>query len=276
MPSIHLSNTTIDLVREQLKEGRSMVKVAQDLAVSLCFDIENAFSVVMQIANYEPTVPDWHMGSHIQTHDRLVTVKRVFQCPSILLLDNVLSDEECEEIKRRALPELKGSVVATRDESQKTDTAARRSETAYLTRGMDDFIRKIDQRCSDIMHAPVEWGEHLQVVRYQPGGEYRPHYDFFPIDRNADTARALKLRLTGGNRTATLLMYLNDVEEGGETFFPGLGLAVKPSKGAAIYFHYTDGQGRFDPQTLHGGAPVVSGEKWIVTKWIRQGPHEIL
>ncbi len=65
-------------------------------------------------------------------------------------------------------------------------------------------------------------------------------------------------------------MYLNDVADGGSTVFPELKLTVGPKKGAGVYFEYCNARGQVDPLTLHGGLPVLDGEKWIATKWVRQ------
>jgi prolyl 4-hydroxylase len=69
---------------------------------------------------------------------------------------------------------------------------------------------------------------------------------------------------------STLIIYLNDVEEGGETVFPESGLSVSPRQGSGLYFEYCNHLGQLDPLSLHAGAPVIAGEKWIVTKWMRQ------
>ena len=74
----------------------------------------------------------------------------------------------------------------------------------------------------------------------------------------------------GGQRVSTLVMYLSDVEQGGETTFPDVGVSVVPKKGAAVYFEYCNSQGQVDPLSLHAGNPVIKGEKWIATKWMRQ------
>jgi prolyl 4-hydroxylase len=68
-------------------------------------------------------------------------------------------------------------------------------------------------------------------------------------------------------------MYLNDVEAGGSTVFPEVGLDVLPRRGNAVYFAYTTEQGELDARSLHGGSPVSAGEKWIATKWFRQRPY---
>lgn len=77
----------------------------------------------------------------------------------------------------------------------------------------------------------------------------------------------------GGQRIATLIMYLNDVEAGGSTVFPEVGLDVLPRRGNAVYFAYCTETGVLDPRSLHGGSPVGAGEKWIATKWFRQGEY---
>ena len=75
-----------------------------------------------------------------------------------------------------------------------------------------------------------------------------------------------------GQRVATLILYLNEPEEGGETIFPELNLKIRPVKGHAVYFSYFH-RGQVDPKTLHGGAPVIKGEKWIATRWVREKPY---
>ena len=72
------------------------------------------------------------------------------------------------------------------------------------------------------------------------------------------------------NRISTLIMYLNDVEEGGETIFPSLNLSIKPQKGMAVYFEYFYNDQAVNELTLHGGSPVIKGEKWVATQWMRK------
>ncbi len=89
------------------------------------------------------------------------------------------------------------------------------------------------------------------------------------FDLQGDPGSAVHLA-KGGQRVSTMVIYLNDVEEAGETTFPDVGLSVTPKKGAAVYFEYCNSQNQVDPLTLHAGAPVAAGEKWIATKWMRQ------
>jgi prolyl 4-hydroxylase len=109
----------------------------------------------------------------------------------------------------------------------------------------------------------------LQILHYGPTGEYRPHFDYFPPDQPGSAVHTAR----GGQRVATLVIYLNDVPGGGETIFPEAGLSVAAKQGGAVYFRYMNGQRQLDPLTLHGGAPVITGEKWIMTKWMRERPY---
>jgi prolyl 4-hydroxylase len=111
----------------------------------------------------------------------------------------------------------------------------------------------------------VNHGEGLQILRYRPGAEYRPHHDYFdPV--HPGTAKILE---RGGQRVGTLVMYLNTPEGGGATTFPDVGLEVAPVRGNAVFFSYD--RAHPSTRTLHGGAPVTAGEKWVATKWLRQG-----
>ena len=115
-----------------------------------------------------------------------------------------------------------------------------------------------------LVNWPEENGEGLQILRYAPGAQYRPHYDYFdPAEPGTPT-----ILRRGGQRVGTLVMYLQEPERGGATVFPDIGLEVAPKRGTAVFFSYE----RPDPgtRTLHGGAPVLAGEKWVATKWLRE------
>ncbi|MCX7125655.1 MAG: 2OG-Fe(II) oxygenase, partial [Gammaproteobacteria bacterium] len=128
------------------------------------------------------------------------------------------------------------------------------------------FIARIDRRVSELMQLPVVNGEGLQILHYKKDAEYKPHFDYFPTEKSGSKIHVAR----GGQRVATLILYLNNVEEGGETIFPEINLKVQPQQGNAIYFAYTNAKSQVDPLTLHGGCPVLRGEKWIATKWMRQ------
>jgi prolyl 4-hydroxylase len=104
------------------------------------------------------------------------------------------------------------------------------------------------------------------VLRYRPGAQYRPHFDYFDP---AQPGTQAVLR-GGGQRVATLLMYLNTPLHGGATTFPDADLEIAAVTGHALFFAYD--RPHPDTLTLHGGAPVLEGEKWVATKWLRADP----
>ena len=126
------------------------------------------------------------------------------------------------------------------------------------------MVAAIEARIARLLGWPLENGEGLQVLRYGPGAEYKPHYDYFD-PAEPGTASILA---RGGQRVATLIMYLQEPDQGGATVFPDLRLQVVPRRGSAVFFSYS--QAHPCSQSLHGGMPVLAGEKWIATKWLRE------
>ena len=197
--------------------------------------------------------------------DRWVKVLLTLRHPRIIVFGDLLSDEECDAMRALAGTRLARSetVAIASDGSEVND--ARTSEGMFFERGETALIQRVEARVAALLNWPLAHGEGLQVLRYRPGAEYLPHYDYFDPD-HAGTPAILK---RGGQRVATLVTYLNTPEAGGATTFPDVRLEVSPIKGNAVFFSYD--QPRPLTQTLHGGAPVLAGEKWVATKWLREG-----
>jgi prolyl 4-hydroxylase len=160
------------------------------------------------------------------------------------------------------------SLVINRDSSGAIPDATRTSSGMHFERGASAVADDLQRRLMGIIGMPIEYGEPLQVLRYGPGEVYEPHFDYFTDDGSPESTLAMN-----GQRIATLICYLADVEFGGATVFPTAGFEVRPSQGRAVYFSDVHQDGSVDPETLHGGAPVGSGEKWIVTQWCRDRPY---
>ncbi|TCP56033.1 prolyl 4-hydroxylase [Tumebacillus sp. BK434] len=206
-------------------------------------------------------------GRVISTSDRDVHVVVRSERPVIVVFDDMLSADECDEMLLLAQSRgvLRSTVVDPQSGAGTVDNV-RTSFGTYFQRGENELIARVEQRLAEVMNVPLEHGEGLQVLHYKGGGEYRPHFDFFPPSSPGNQRHLAN----GGQRVSTMILYLNDVPAGGETIFPQISLSVVPKKGAAVYFEYCNSQGQVDPLTLHGGAPVTQGEKWIATKWVRQ------
>jgi prolyl 4-hydroxylase len=200
------------------------------------------------------------------TSDREVAMLFALAAPRVILFGDLLAPEECEELIEMSRGKLARSSVVNAATGNYDVHPHRTSSGTHFNRGENPLIQRIERRVSELVQHPVERGEPLQILHYQPGGEYKPHYDYFDP---AQPGNDIVLR-QGGQRVATLVMYLNDVEAGGSTVFPEIGLDVLPRRGNAVYFAYTTEQGQLDARSLHGGNPVTEGEKWIATKWFRQ------
>jgi prolyl 4-hydroxylase len=202
----------------------------------------------------------------IETTDRKVDILFALNAPRIILFGGLLSHDECDQMVKLAEPKLTRSTVVNTVTGNYDVHPDRTSRGGHFQRGENALVKRIEARISDLVGFPVENGEPIQILHYTPGAEYKPHFDYFDPKLPGNE----KVLAMGGQRVATLIMYLNDVEAGGSTVFPEVGIDVLPKKGNAVYFAYTTEDNQLDARSLHGGSPVQSGEKWIATKWIRQ------
>ena len=213
-------------------------------------------------------VPDLDLTgspSRIDAGDREVEVIATLGSPRVVVLGGLLSDEECDGLIEAARPRLARSLTVQTQTGGEEANPDRTSQGMFFQRGESELISRIEARIARLVQWPVDHGEGVQVLRYRPGAEYKPHYDYFdPGEPGTPT-----ILRRGGQRVGTLVMYLNQPEQGGGTTFPDIGLEVAPVRGNAVFFSYD----RPHPatRTLHGGAPVIAGEKWVATKWLREG-----
>ncbi|RQO56013.1 2-oxoglutarate-dependent dioxygenase [Paucibacter sp. KBW04] len=209
---------------------------------------------------------DVQANSLLAPDGQRVQIAAVLEHPQIVLFNQMLSDEECGQLMRLAETRLSRSTVVDEQLGEARAHEARTSAGAWFQRAEFELLSRIEARLAALLHWPVDRGEGLQVLRYAAGGEYRAHFDYF----NPGLPGSQRHLQTGGQRVGTCILYLDEVEAGGATRFPSLGFEVRPRRGAALYFASVDGQGVEDPATLHAGLPVLSGVKYIATKWLRQ------
>jgi predicted 2-oxoglutarate/Fe(II)-dependent dioxygenase YbiX len=128
----------------------------------------------------------------------------------------------------------------------------------------DFLLELVSLRTARAVQMPPENAEGLGVLHYRTGERYVAHVDYY-----AETPANAEHLAQKGQRSRTLLVYLNDDFEGGETDFPRIGRRFRPDAGGALIFHSTDPAGRVDPRSLHAGLPPTRGEKWVISKWFR-------
>jgi prolyl 4-hydroxylase len=200
--------------------------------------------------------------------DREVHVLASMRSPRVIVFGGLLDDAECDALIELARQRLVRSETVQTQTGASEVNEARTSEGMFFNRAENELIARVEARMAALLDWPVENGEGLQILRYGPGAEYRPHYDYFdPAQPGTPT-----ILQRGGQRVASLVCYLNTPAKGGATVFPDVHLDVAPVKGNAVFFSYD----RPHPMTrsLHGGAPVLEGEKWVATKWVRERRFE--
>lgn len=177
--------------------------------------------------------------------------------PDVRLFHGLFTTDECDFLMERAAPSLQPSLVVDPQTGAQVPNPVRTSHAAgFPLVAESPAIHALCRRLAEASSTHVKQGEPLQVLRYSPGQEYRPHFD--AIDQ-ADNQRVL-----------TFLVYLNEDYEGGETEFIATGLKVKGKKGDGLLFRNADATGSPDLNAQHAGLPVTAGEKYLASRWIRE------
>lgn len=211
-----------------------------------------------------PVPVGFNGSSELDIEGRRIQVLGNLQVPRLVVFGGLLSEDECDGLVERARSRLRPSATFNAATGRDEVHASRTSQGIHLPSQDDALLERIERRIAVLLDWPVENGETLQVLHYGPGAEYRPHYDYFdPETSGADAALS-----RGGQRVASLVMYLNTPTRGGSTSFPDAGYEVPAVRGNAVFFSYD----RPHPitRTLHAGSPVLEGEKWVATKWLRE------
>jgi prolyl 4-hydroxylase len=184
--------------------------------------------------------------------------------PRVVVMDDFVTARECDALCDLVTPRFQPSTVAGKPVSAEDLAKMRSSETAHVGFRQTPEVARIEARIEALTSWPQTMCEPLQIQRYLPGKQYLPHFDHFDPNQ-PDFADQLAF---GGQRVATLIIYLRTPDSGGATYFAGLGLRVAPRRGSALFFSYPEPI--ISNGLLHGGERVVSGEKWIATKWFRR------
>jgi prolyl 4-hydroxylase len=185
--------------------------------------------------------------------------------PIIYVVDAFISEDECQEFINCSKDKLQPATVVGLKEEQRLKE--RTNEFAWLEHNANESIHEVSKRLSILVQMPIRNAEMFQVVHYESGTEYKPHFDSF--DQSTELGK--KHWEPGGQRMITALIYLNDVVDGGATYFPKLNISINPKKGNVLVFHNTISETtNINPRSLHAGMPVTSGEKWAANLWFRE------
>lgn len=188
---------------------------------------------------------------------------------SIKVIENFLSDKECDHVIKLSEPRLRRATVMGSDKDEISNY--RTSDNVFISKTEDPVIRAISERVSRVNGIPIPNQEAVQILRYREGKYYKPHYDAC-LDDTKNCKQDQKLR---GVRINTALIYLSDTV-GGETSFNNLGKAFTPKKGMVVFFNpvvKTNNGYEHHPCSYHSALPVKSGIKFNLTVWSRDKPQ---
>ena len=179
----------------------------------------------------------------------------------IRLFRALLTHDECDFLAELAAPRFRPALIFHESRKQFVRDPLRDSDaSSFPIVSETPFVHALNRRIAAASGTSYEQGETLQILRYAPGQQYRPHFDAIPGMAN--------------QRIFTAIAWLTDGYEGGETAFPELGLAVRGDRGDLLLFANALPDGRPDPAMRHAGRPILSGTKLIASRWIRQRPPE--
>lgn len=194
----------------------------------------------------------------------------VCAAPRIRVVAGLFTPHECSWIIERARDRLqRAAVYAASENAGQIVDVRNNSEASFRPWDLDVATTFLRARLANAIRAPMHIFEHASVLHYAVGQQFAPHFDFLDpavAGQAADLAQR-------GQRVATALVYLNDAYDGGETDFPTLGWKFRGRPGDLLVFDNVDHAGSIDRRTLHAGAPPTTGEKWLLSQWIRDRPQ---
>eukprot|EP00545_Synedropsis_sp_CCMP1620_P004966 CAMPEP_0119007782 /NCGR_PEP_ID=MMETSP1176-20130426/3245_1 /TAXON_ID=265551 /ORGANISM="Synedropsis recta cf, Strain CCMP1620" /LENGTH=459 /DNA_ID=CAMNT_0006959997 /DNA_START=21 /DNA_END=1400 /DNA_ORIENTATION=- len=230
-------------------------------------DLNKMFDNIMTNEHYQQYEP--HALSMPDPTDAQKTDEGILDGPWVVVLDKLLTDEECDRLIQLGADE--GYKVSADVGRKKFDGSydssvnnGRTSHNAWCGDECmkDEATKRVNAKLENVTGIPEVNNEYLQLLRYEVGQFYQTHHDYIPHHTERQQ----------GVRTLTVFLYLNDVEAGGGTEFPTLGITVMPKKGKAVIWPsvFDEDPNDKDVRTEHGALPVEKGIKYGANAWIHQ------
>ena len=179
----------------------------------------------------------------------------------IFYIDNFLDNGECQHLVKVIRSKLRPSELSSPD----ADKFFRTSKTCDLAALNDNIIQNIDDKICTLLQIEKDLSEPIQGQYYEVGQEFKPHTDFFEDHELEINGGAL------GQRSYTVMIYLNSTEQGGETTFPLIDEEFSPREGKAVIWCNLNPDMSPNSYSMHHAKQVRRGYKAIITKWFRTG-----
>lgn len=199
---------------------------------------------------------------HVTCEARLAEIqpKIISADPYIALYPQLFSHAECKYLAVLGTPWLEKAYILDLEGQGRMDERVRDAHSCSIPNMAEDLVVQAVNRCiASATGTQASWGEPLNIIKYTPGQQYRPHHD----GTGSDNVSV---------RVLTALIWLNDQFEGGETDFPKIKVRVRGNVGDMLVFRNTRDNGEFDERMIHAGLPVTEGVKWMASRWIRGEP----
>ena len=187
--------------------------------------------------------------------DALPAGEVLSNAPRVILFRAAVTEAECAHLMTCPEREFRPALVRDGRGGERANPVRTSEEATIHALIEDPAVHAINRRLGALTGTDAGQGEQLQLLRYRPGQEYRPHVDWLDEDNR---------------RVMTALIYLNEDYSGGETRFVKTGLEVKGRTGDVLVFHNLGADGRVDPLSEHAGLPVRQGVKFIASRWIHE------
>jgi hypothetical protein len=213
------------------------------------------------------------IGEELTNQLDIPTATQHFDAPRVLTFERFLSPSICNWIIERAKPSLHAArVIHAQEGGRKVHSVRTNTGMGFSLIDTDLVMQLTQARIAKAIGTPMSHQEPTNILHYEPGQEYKPHYDFV----DPGVAHFQQELMTVGQRTVTFLIYLNDDYEGGATTFPRLDWSFRGKTGDALAFWNLTPEGNPDARTLHAGTPPTNGIKWLFSKWVRDRPTRLL
>jgi prolyl 4-hydroxylase len=199
--------------------------------------------------------------------------QQVCSAPRVLTVTNFFPKPACDWIIQRTRPRLAAARVnnpttgGSSIEFNRSNTGA-----GFSVLDSDLILELANARVAATIQIARQQQEPTNVLHYDPGQEFQPHFDFIDPGEPHFTDQVRQQ----GQRVVTALIYLNDDFDGGETAFPRLNWRFKGKAGDALIFWNTAADGALEQNSLHAGLPPTRGAKWIYSKWVRDRPVPLI
>jgi prolyl 4-hydroxylase len=191
----------------------------------------------------------------------------IFSKLHVVVKDNFLTDDECEHFINIGKKTIMNQALVAGDNDGEI-SKGRTGTNCWVKHNQTEVTQTVADRIAHVINMPLRYAESFQIIHYEQNQEYKPHYDGWNHDNSEKSKRMMGKR---GQRLCTCLVYLNTPEEGGDTIFPKQKRALKAEKGRLLFFSNVEQNTNIlHPDSLHGGMPVIKGEKWAFNLWFRE------